>query len=295
MNEATLKNMSNDIQAYLEQEKLSNAKPKHLMPMLIEKGYFQNDNRKGKPLRDILRDLDKRNKLELIPQARAERKKKNIYWYFNALENDFPSPILKYLEENQIPFNRYNSWNHCYEAFGNIRDSKLLSLHLGFYLASWGMYRGSSQLLQKDYLVHEGAVKIIDEFGDLRCSPKREVEAKDITRIITLIFELRNHYSIILGVQPSDTLISKVILGTLGCLPAFDRYFCDGVKKENLVFRSITKKSLENLFSYMEEKKEELSRIQSQHAEIYYPNMKLIDTYFWQIGYEIAPKKSSKK
>lgn len=27
-------------------------------------------------------------------------------------------------------------------------------MHLAFYLASWGMLRGSSFLLQKDYLIH---------------------------------------------------------------------------------------------------------------------------------------------
>ena len=35
-----------------------------------------------------------------------------------------------------------------------------LSLHLAFYLASWGMYRGSSFLLQKDYKV---LVPIVEE------------------------------------------------------------------------------------------------------------------------------------
>jgi len=34
-----------------------------------------------------------------------------------------------------------------------------LCLHLAFYLASWGMYRGSSKLLQKDYKVHATSVK----------------------------------------------------------------------------------------------------------------------------------------
>lgn len=34
-----------------------------------------------------------------------------------------------------------------------------MSLQLAFYLASWGMYRGSSFLLQKDYRVHIPVVK----------------------------------------------------------------------------------------------------------------------------------------
>ena len=50
------------------------------------------------------------------------------------------------------------SWEHCFRVFRDARtapspDYDYLSLHLAFYLASWGMYRGSSFLLQKDYKV----------------------------------------------------------------------------------------------------------------------------------------------
>lgn len=53
---------------------------------------------------------------------------------------------------------RSRSWEHCYRVFRDARtdpspDYDYLSLHLAFYLASWGMYRGSSFLLQKDYKV----------------------------------------------------------------------------------------------------------------------------------------------
>lgn len=59
---------------------------------------------------------------------------------------------------------RYRSWEHCYSNFIKARGSQeidydYLSLQLAFYLASWGMYRGSSFLLQKDYKVHIPVVK----------------------------------------------------------------------------------------------------------------------------------------
>ena len=61
---------------------------------------------------------------------------------------------------------RYKSWEYCYKVFhdahisSNIDDNYIdyLSLHLSFYLASWGMYRGSSFLLQKDYKVHKPVI-----------------------------------------------------------------------------------------------------------------------------------------
>ena len=93
--------------------------------------------------------------------------------------------------------NRYQSWKHCYEAFGDItKDNDYLALHLGFYLASWGMYRGSTGLLQKDYKIHIGAVKIVKEYHkDLRCSQNLEVSINNIYAIINLKEELFNHYN----------------------------------------------------------------------------------------------------
>ena len=56
---------------------------------------------------------------------------------------------------------RFLSWDICYEKFQSTTNDDLLSLHLAFFLASWGMYRGSSQLLQNNYLIHREAVQII--------------------------------------------------------------------------------------------------------------------------------------
>ena len=54
---------------------------------------------------------------------------------------------------------RYLSWEHCYDYFGQDEvDPDKACLHMAFYLASWGMYRGSAFLLQKDYLIHKEVV-----------------------------------------------------------------------------------------------------------------------------------------
>ena len=71
-----------------------------------------------------------------------------------------------YKELKKVKNERYLSWEHCYYIFSQSRntdapDIELLCLHLSFYLASWGMYRGSSFLLQRDYLVHKHAVETI--------------------------------------------------------------------------------------------------------------------------------------
>ncbi len=73
----------------------------------------------------------------------------------------------EYIKLEKEPNHRYRSWEHCFRAFSDkkdVTDNKTidyLSLHLAFYLASWGMYRGSSNLLQKDYRIHIPIVRII--------------------------------------------------------------------------------------------------------------------------------------
>ncbi len=95
----------------------------------------------------------------------------------------------------------------------------------------------------------------------------------------------------VLGVRkPTNTLISKIIIGTLGCCPAFDRYFNDGVKKYNFGFTKFTNKSFEQLFMFVEENKPELSQLQAElllSEKIHYPLLKLVDIFFWHEGFNI--------
>lgn len=84
--------------------------------------------------------------------------------------------VERYLE-NIIndPFHRYRSWDHCHEAFNTSSQKKVHALELAFYLASWGMYRGSGGLLQKNHLIHEEAVAILfsKQNQKLKCSEKK--------------------------------------------------------------------------------------------------------------------------
>ncbi len=62
------------------------AKPKDLMPYLIEKGVFNRDHREGLPLRRILRELDQLGKLNLIRGLSVERRPTNRLWFFNKVQ-----------------------------------------------------------------------------------------------------------------------------------------------------------------------------------------------------------------
>jgi hypothetical protein len=55
---------------------------KNLMPLFIEKGIFEKDNRAGLPIRSLLRQLDAAGKLNLLKHAFVVRKEINRNWYF---------------------------------------------------------------------------------------------------------------------------------------------------------------------------------------------------------------------
>ena len=82
MKDSEIIRMGYSIQAYFEKTGEEIAKPKDLMPWLIELGYFNKDHREGLPLRDVLRRLDNEGKLFYLPNLIPEKKEKNTYWTF---------------------------------------------------------------------------------------------------------------------------------------------------------------------------------------------------------------------
>ena len=89
--------------------------------------------------------------------------------------------------------------------------------------------------------------------------------------------------------QASDTLVTKAILGTFGCLPARDRYFISGWRSKGRPFSCLNSRFVERLLRFcrghLAELRDEQTRIERE-GDLRYPLMKLVDMYFWQIGYE---------
>lgn len=213
--------------------------------------------------------------------------------------------IRTYYNETVIDLHgRYLSWRHCYNAFSANRNSSdestldYLALHLAFYLASWGMYRGSSFLLQKDYKVHTHVVRIIME---KRYDPLMGISAEELIKDenLTLLEEvsdrIRKAYA---DERPSfegminnatDTLVTKILLGTLGCVPAYDRYYVQAVRRYKISVGEYCRESVKAVANYyltykdrFETVREELSVCGTQ-----YPAMKLMDMCMWQAAFEM--------
>lgn len=199
---------------------------------------------------------------------------------------------------------RSRSWEHCYRVFRDARtdpspDYDYLSLHLAFYLASWGMYRGSCFIFHKDYKVHTPIVEEILKpeyeclFG-LACTDVRNndvwAQLKKLSDYISYYFhrireEVRGR-AVASSVSP--VLITKILMGTLGCVPAYDRFFEEGAKYLGLEKKSYNEDSLRELADIYEAHNDRLeeARRGMQSDDLIYPQMKLLDMGLWQVGFE---------
>ena len=167
-------------------------------------------------------------------------------------------------------------------------------------------------MLQRDYKAHKKAVKeILDEkYKDLlwNFEPQNKI---DINKAKELLFNKEGDKGIYWFVkksynteqsneddEASDTLTTKILMGTFGCVPAFDRYLKAGIsayKKANKdseykftqQIEDKDAKTFEAIANFVIGNKEELNKIKKDSALKEYPLMKLVDMYFWEIGYEL--------
>jgi len=151
--------------------------------------------------------------------------------------------IKQYMDERK-PYSRYTSYDYCFnyyqsflksdriKALASEKNLNLSCLHLGFYLASWGMYRGSGMLLQTSVKIFEPLINLISDLDKKywridvdSYSKKNNIQFMiDISKIIKKSF-LEYYPNFIV----SDTLITKIMTVIFGSVPAYDNYFNRGL------------------------------------------------------------------
>lgn len=228
------------------------------------------------------------------------------------VETDIRETIIKYHYEIIKDENgRYKSWEHCHEYFiknrcvYNEETIDIMCLHLAFYLASWGMYRGSSFLLQKDYKVHYEAVKEMikpkyNVLWDIEC--EKLIKTENIKLLFEVSEKIKEIYikkraNIDGRIDITDTLITKILMGIYGCAPAYDRFFIDGIKVKKVATGIFNTNSINSLIEFYLNNKDEFKKCSMEINKngVKYPEMKLIDMYFWQIGFDISDEGKKKK
>lgn len=190
---------------------------------------------------------------------------------------------------------RYLSWEHCHEAFKQRRQLHdensvdYLCLNLAWYLASWGMLRNSF-LMQKDYKIHTRAVKLIcaSEWNGLwDISADKMANVRYARRIIELSEKVRASYIETNAGVPTGTLLTKILLGTVGCVPAYDRFFRHGLSLTGIATQSFTEKSIIALGKFYMSHEAEYEALRQHCGErVEYPAAKIMDMCFFEYGFK---------
>ena len=195
---------------------------------------------------------------------------------------------------------RYASFDYCYNYFQEFREQNRIGelsndqniqiscLQLGYYLASWGMLRGSAFLLTSVSLpIYKEIIKIISETPlevwniDVDKYTSRTIKSLiDLSHDIRMNLRYGSSYA-------SDILVTKVILGVFGSVPAFDTNFINGFG-----YCSINQRSLERILSFYlnnqeiidETKIQTYDFISGQETNRLYPKGKIIDMVFFMEG-----------
>lgn len=214
--------------------------------------------------------------------------------------------IRKYVKQfsgdpRQLCDGRYASFDYCFNYFQSFKKNpkrivapKNLQnscLQIGFYIASWGMYRGSSFLLQHSCHFLEKPLEVIANFDvriwDIDADRYSEEYIQLLLDCAEKIRESMKKNLAEGGV--TDTLVTKIMLGVFGNIPAYDRFFKNGMKVHGL-----TKKSLEKIGDFYEANKKVIDELQDEtttldfstekHTKMRYTKAKIIDMYGFMKG-----------
>lgn len=164
----------------------------------------------------------------------------------------------------------------------------------GFYLASWGMYRGSSFILGKSSKIFVPLIEYISSQREHHCEVwEIDVDKYTDENIALLIEQYGNIRSIIIKNKNAHlTLVTKVMLGVFAPTPAFDQYFIKSFGatfKGKSGFRSFNKKSLQCLNEFYLSNKEIIDSTSNdtkticfesgEPSNLHYSKAKIIDMY----------------
>lgn len=199
---------------------------------------------------------------------------------------------------NEKSNDRYNSWELCYNEFLKFKnlypkekEIEHLSLHLMGYLASWGMYRGSSALLRDySYMVHKELIPILLKEENCKLFSLNVIEnTEGFLRLLYKVYdEIKGYYEKLENnegkrMKPSHTLITKILLGVYGCIPAYDRNVVSALRKLN-----IKSNKFEALIEYIKSNESLITQFKSCSKRFpQYTFMKIVDIYLWKTGSNI--------
>lgn len=149
----------------------------------------------------------------------------------------------------------------------------------------------------KDYKIHIPIVRIIQEekYNSLHgisaenlCKESNLDLLDEISERIRDCYIREKEIGDFKSNNVTDTLITKVLLGTLGCVPAFDSYYIQSVKKCQISKGIYDRESVRRVAEFYCDNFDEFEKLRQELSScgVKYPPMKLMDMCFWQDTYE---------
>lgn len=198
-------------------------------------------------------------------------------------ENTYISNIRSF-PTNQT--SRAYAWVDCNNAFKNKElSADELSKELYRFLANWGMVRGDAFLSAYNWRILRDVTSILKEEKYKKlCNPEIAVIEENIDEIDALYTHIDKTLRLYHEEKPvSQILITKILLGALGCSVAYDTNVTVALEESKIAEPKFCKDSLLSLCEFykshpeFESERKEIKRIYG----IDYPPMKILDMAFW--------------
>lgn len=198
------------------------------------------------------------------------------------------------------------SWDFCFNYFSDLervkKDREASCMQLGYYLASWGMLRGSTYLFKNTNARHY--LQVLDvierytpEMHHLHPSTFGEQSSQDL--LVATYKELES--ALLPKGRRGITLVTKVMMGVWGVFPSLDSYFMQTFKPiaesrgKRAGFTRFGVNTVELIGEFYSEHQKEIDRLATtyqtvdftsgRHTERSIPAAKIIDIYGFGTSY----------
>lgn len=171
------------------------------------------------------------------------------------------------------------------------------ALHIGFYLANWGMFRGSSGLLQNSNLdLMKALAKLLfegqgPELLELSMHDFATGAPKLADHQKTLDSLLDSMSSLASNVSWTNTLKTKILMGVWGECPALDRFYiaaCRELFPRRPFITTASGKGLTALVGVVQELNLPSLHLKTGRLKLPYPTARVMDMALFQYGSEKA-------
>ena len=223
----------------------------------------------------------------------------NIYAgaYYQSIQ---PSPGNDYPRLKAWEFLYEYVWDECRTNWADLISEDQIettALHIGFYLANWGMFRGSSGLLQNSNLdLMKALARLLfegqgSELLELSMDDFASSASKLAYHQKLLDSVLHSMGSLASNVSWTNTLKSKILMGVWGEFPALDRFYiaaCRNLFPRRPFITAASGKGLTALSNLVKELNSPFLHLETGRLKLPYPTARVMDMALFQYGLELA-------